>query len=146
MTSPRPAAADVDGHDPHLRLPRPLRTARVAEAVFVVVTSYVAMSLPLGMTEAGQMIRARLVLEAMVALAVLLGLPRRPQASRVFAVILAAYVLLGCIPHLTHLVPAVAAQPGPFPLLSLTITLVACASQLVVLVACLMVREPLPST
>ncbi len=140
-----PAAPARDEGDPHLRLPKPLRLARAAEAAFVVVTTYVAMSLPLGASEAGQFIRARLALEAMVALAVLLALPRRPRGARVAAIFLAAYVLVGCVPHLARLVPAVAAAPDSFAMLSVTITLVACASQAFVLGACLWVREPPPS-
>lgn len=126
--------------DPHLRLPKSLRAARIAEAVFIVVTAYVAMSLPLGGTEAGRMIRARLVLEAGVALAVMMGLSRRPRPSRIAAIVLAAYVLLGCIPHLGRAVAALGDGAGALEALALLLNLAACGSQLVVLFACTWAR------
>jgi hypothetical protein len=140
----RPADA-ADARDPHLRLPKALRTARVAEAVFVVVTSYVALSLPLADVPGGAAIRARLVFEACVAVAVLLLLPRRPEAVRWLALALAAFVLIGCVPHLAYALPAVAAAPTALAAHSLLITLAACGSQLVVLVACAPARPDAPA-
>ena len=144
MMGPRsaPAPSEVDERDPHLRLPRALRVARAAEAVFIVVTSYVALSLPLNAHPGGGMIRARLVFEAMVALVVLLALPRRTEGARIAAIVLAAYVLVGCIPQLFRMLAALSAFPGPFAALSLVITTAACASQAVVLACSLSVRRP----
>ncbi|HEX2204219.1 MAG TPA: hypothetical protein VHG91_13005 [Longimicrobium sp.] len=134
-------AAAADARDPHLRLPRELRVARVAEAVFIVVTAYVALSLPLTAVPGGAMIRARLVFEACVALAVLLALPRRPGPVRFLAMALAFYVLVGCLPHLASLPVRFGLAPSfMLGLLSLVITVAACASQGVVLVACALVR------
>ena len=136
----RPAARAADEHDPHLRLPKALRTARMAEAAFIVVTTYVALSLPLGLSDAGRMVRARLALEALVALVVLLALPRQPRPARVAAIVLSVYVLLGCVPFLLRAFPAILAAPSAFPLLSLLLTTAACAAQAVVLAACLSAR------
>lgn len=137
--------AAADARDPHLRLPRELRVARVAEAVFIVVTAYVALSLPLANVPGGALIRARLVFEVCVALAVLLALPRRPGPVRVVAMVLAFYVLVGCLPHMATLVSTFATAPAfMLSLLSLVITVAACASQAVVLVACALVRPEAP--
>ncbi|HEU4454143.1 MAG TPA: hypothetical protein VFR81_13830 [Longimicrobium sp.] len=129
----------ADEHDPHLRLPRPLRLARMAEVAFIVVTSYFALLVPAG-GEAVQMVRARLVFEAFAALAVLIALPRRPAPARVAAMVLAAFVLIGCVPGLVLGAGMMGGAP-PAAWLSFLLSLAACASQAFVLAACLAARS-----
>lgn len=143
MASPPAGAApsEADARDPHLRLPRALRVARAAEAAFVVVTAYVALSLPLGNVPGGHMVRARLVFEALLALVVLVAMARRPVGGRIAAIVFAAFVLVGCLPYLVRVAAALADFRGAFAALHILITTVACACQLVVLVSCLAVRR-----
>ena len=136
---PERSPGPVDERDPHLRLPRPLRAARMAEVAFIVVTSYFALPVPPG-GETAQMVRARLVFEAFAALAVLVALPRRPGPARVGAMVLAAYVLIGCVPGMV-LGARMMAGAGPAAWLSYLLSLAACASQGCVLAACLSVRS-----
>ncbi len=139
---PAPASA-VDERDPHLRLPRPLRLARMAEVVFIIVNSYFALLVPAG-GETVQMMRARLVFEAFAALAVLIALPRRPAPARVAAMVLAGYVLISCVPGMVIGAPMMAGAPAA-AWLSFLLSLAACASQAFVLVACLNARPDAPA-
>lgn len=110
--------------------------------VFIVVTAYTALSLPLGGSDEGRLIRARLILEAGVALAVLMGLARRPGPSRLAAVGLAAFVLIGCIPHLlASALPELGDGATALEALSVVIALAGCGSQAVVLAACVTTRD-----
>ena len=131
------SAADV--RDPHLRLPRALRLARMAEVAFIIVTSYFALVTE-GDGETARMVRARLVLEAFAALAVLMALPRRPAGARTGAMALAVFVLIGCVPGLVVALASIGGADAAV-WLSFTLGFAACASQAFVLGACLSVRR-----
>jgi len=139
----RAAPSPVDERDPHLRLPRPLRLARMAEVAFIVVNSYFALLVPAG-GETVQMMRARLVFEAFAALAVLIALPRRPAPVRVAAMVLAGYVLISCVPGMVIAARVMADAPAA-AWLSFLLSLAACASQAFVLGACLSARADAPA-
>jgi hypothetical protein len=136
------AAPAAEKRDPHLALPRPLQIARMAEAAFIVVTAYVAVSLPLGQVPGGAMVLLRLLVEAAVALTVLLALPRHPEPTRIVAMVLAAFVLVGCVPHVLFTIPRLFAPHTALDALSLVITLAACGAQAIVLFTCASVRRP----
>jgi hypothetical protein len=143
VSRPRPSASAPAERDPHLRLPPPLRVARMAEVAFIVLTSYFALALPAGGTGTERMIQARLVFEALAALVVLVMLPRRPAPVRVAAMVLAVYVLVGCVPGLVVAAGALGGGTTSYAL-GFLLSFAACASQLVVLACCLSVgRERL---
>jgi hypothetical protein len=117
--------------------------ARMAEVAFIVVTSYFALLVPPG-GETAQMVRARLVFEAFAALAVLIALPRRPAPARIAAMVLAAFVLIGCVPGMVLGARMMGGAP-PAAWLSFLLSLAACASQAFVLAACLAARSGAPA-
>lgn len=135
------AAPAAGERDPHLALPRPLQIARMAEAAFIVVTAYVAVSLPLGQVPGGSLVLLRLLVEAAVALAVLLALPRHPGPMRIVALVLALFVLVGCVPHVLFTLPLILGEHTALDTLSLVITLAACGAQATVLFTCASVRR-----
>jgi hypothetical protein len=137
--SRRARVSTVDPRDPHLRLPRALRMARVAEVAFIIVTSYFAL-VTAHDGETAQIVRARLVLEAFAALAVLMVLPHRPAGARIAAMALAAFVLIGCVPGIVLGLASIGGA-GAGVWLSFTLSFAACASQAFVLAACLSVRR-----
>lgn len=111
----------------------------MAEVAFIVVTSYFALLVPAG-GQAAQMVRARLVFEAFAALAVLVALPRVPGPARIAAMVLAVFVLIGCLPALVLGGRALAGSGAEAAVwLSFLLSSAACASQAVVLGACLSV-------
>lgn len=135
----RATPSPVDERDPHLRLPRPLRLARMAEMAFIVVSSYLALLVP-----AGETARALLVFEAFAALAVLIALPRRPAPVRIAAMVLAGYVLLSYVPGIVITARMIGGAPAA-AWLSFLLSLAACASQAFVLGACLSARPEAPA-
>ena len=132
-----------DSSDPHLRLPRALRMARMAEVAFIIVTSYFAL-VTVGDGETARMVRARLVLEAFAALAVLIALPHRPAGARIAAMALAVFVLIGCVPGIVLGLASIGGA-GAGVWLSFVLSFAACAAQAFVLAACLSVRREAPA-
>ena len=106
------------------------------------VTAYVAVSLPLGQVPGGSLVLLRLLVEAAVALAVLLALPRHPDPVRIVALVLAIFVLVGCVPHVLTTLPLLFGAHTALDTLSLVITLAACGAQAIVLFTCASVRRP----
>jgi hypothetical protein len=129
---PRERSADEE--------PAGLRVARGAEFAFLLLTLFFAWNLRSD-SGAERQVLVRLLFEAMLALAVVLGLARRPRATRVLAIVLAGYVLLGCIAHVARV--SLAPPAGdPSAVLALVLVFGACACQLAVLAGCLAARLP----
>lgn len=124
-------------------LPAPLRVARVAELLFFPVIGYMLLGLPVPSAARPAEIAATLLLaaEAVVAVAVAVGLGRRRPWARVLGIVLAAWVIIGIALRGGPVVRA--AMRSDAMALKLAVALLAwtCVTQLVAGIGCLIARD-----
>lgn len=121
---------------------RRLVIARVAELAFFLITLFFAGGLASDGAPGERMILARLMFEAALALGIFLALGIRPGPARIAGVVLAAYVLVGCMAGLAHLPERIAAATDASAVMALVLVLAGCACQAVALLTCLPPRKP----